>query len=1128
MPTAVSLSQMVDLSLGTPEIGSVNFNVMHTLLHAIIKKLSIGDHRAEINEHDRDFLATSKIRARSTLSDADSGRGEDSEDATSEKSGVPPFRPSPYHRMELKVEKLAQQLEELNQLPSNSELFDRTTKSKSESATDRPVADMWQYMQLKKRVDANEEGVGKLFSLIEDMMKEMKDLKDANKLLQDQLKGLNLNDLKKRLADLENITKELNEKFSQLPSAEEFSTYVTWPALEDALKGIRDDLTPQERVVIEMSSQTEPAKRSHRMRASRPGSSRPVSRVSTPGPSEQLLDVLERLGKLDSDHVALKKRVDDLEEEMKNKLDKSAIEGLGIPAEMLEQIGKLKEELDALAALREKPSVSDKERKKYIDREKKNDIDREKKKDIDREKRKDINKERKNITKERKKDSELNDQPSVSDKERKTDSDEERKIDSDEERKIDSDEERKIDSDKENKKESAISFLGSVVTVLSKVRSKNEKQAASSTDTDTLTESSDDEQLFAAFGGHSMSNIALSALQQRLTILEDRFKLFQENLLDDSAYQTDVADLTGWLAEMENRIAGNTEDITAANESDVDSGKGKSEKPDEKPAEKETKPVVEKPKKTKEDAVVERLEEEAELKHEIEEIFCDATVVEVSSQVMLSAPELQATNEKLKNLAFTLNEQLHGLRDKVFLVDHELKRMAKGVEFALMRSKVAGANEMDSDALTRAQQAILQLQAEVEKLHHTTSDIIEENKQRTKQIQDTLKYCDKLQEEKADKDYVQMEVDVKADKKALETKVNHKLFDKTTEEINNMIKEILDKLTGHDEDWKKAYSKLTEDIDGKLDRLELDPLKEWLEARLKALNDKLKKYQTNTEFSEDDAAGIRKQLIQRFHCISCDRPVDMLPTGPVPSLPSQMGLNPTKSPRPYTTFELDQIRQHAKRVYHGADKSAYTRHLHKYTKRCFTNTEVADYYATPRPCGGSHTLTYPHKRNTKLTHLSHLFREDEAIIIPATKEEVDIQGADGHIYRGRHDQRPTQKLEARFPTTLGQNNNNMGMNVRSTSPHPPQYRPKAPQSPLVTQQRARPVSARTPPSPRPSSAGQGQQQGSRPMSAKIVKTREQTAREAFVESSQGQQEAVEPVQEQSIQLEMPSADPVGN
>ena len=158
MPTAVSLSQMVDLSLGTPEIGAVNFNVMHSLLHAIIRRLNIADVKADIDEHDRDFLSTSKIRAKSTLSDADSGRGEESEDGFSEKS-APPFRPSPYHRMELKVEKLAQQLEELNQLPSNSDLFARTTKAKGDSSA---VADMWQYMQLKKRVDANEEGVGKV------------------------------------------------------------------------------------------------------------------------------------------------------------------------------------------------------------------------------------------------------------------------------------------------------------------------------------------------------------------------------------------------------------------------------------------------------------------------------------------------------------------------------------------------------------------------------------------------------------------------------------------------------------------------------------------------------------------------------------------------------------------------------------------------------------------------------------------------------------------------------------------------------------------------------------------------------------------------------------------------------
>jgi hypothetical protein len=35
--TKVNLSQMVDLAVGTPEVGAVNFNVLHTLLHAMLK-----------------------------------------------------------------------------------------------------------------------------------------------------------------------------------------------------------------------------------------------------------------------------------------------------------------------------------------------------------------------------------------------------------------------------------------------------------------------------------------------------------------------------------------------------------------------------------------------------------------------------------------------------------------------------------------------------------------------------------------------------------------------------------------------------------------------------------------------------------------------------------------------------------------------------------------------------------------------------------------------------------------------------------------------------------------------------------------------------------------------------------
>ena len=58
MPTSkVNLYQMVDLAVGTPEVGAVNFNVLHTLLHAILRRLNIVDVQADLNDFDRDSLS---------------------------------------------------------------------------------------------------------------------------------------------------------------------------------------------------------------------------------------------------------------------------------------------------------------------------------------------------------------------------------------------------------------------------------------------------------------------------------------------------------------------------------------------------------------------------------------------------------------------------------------------------------------------------------------------------------------------------------------------------------------------------------------------------------------------------------------------------------------------------------------------------------------------------------------------------------------------------------------------------------------------------------------------------------------------------------------------------------------
>ena len=54
----------------------------------------------------------------------------------------------------------------------------------------------------------------------------------------------------------------MNERFNTLPSHDDFAKFVPRTELEDTLQGIRQDCgnlqQPTERVVIEMSSQTDP------------------------------------------------------------------------------------------------------------------------------------------------------------------------------------------------------------------------------------------------------------------------------------------------------------------------------------------------------------------------------------------------------------------------------------------------------------------------------------------------------------------------------------------------------------------------------------------------------------------------------------------------------------------------------------------------------------------------------------------------------------------------------------------------------------------------------------------------------------------------------------------------------
>ncbi|XP_070581416.1 uncharacterized protein C16orf96 homolog isoform X8 [Ptychodera flava] len=851
MTATMRLGEMVDLALGTPEVGAVNFNVLHTFLHAVVEHLNLRDVKAEVDATDKELLTKSQLeKAGQAVTDEDKLKdGRDADDGGSSDPIPLPTR-STYHVLEAKVSRLENQIESLNSLPSNQQLMDRSRSS--EKVT--PVSDMWQQMQMSKRIDANEEGVAKLMSMVDDVLAEVNKLKDDTAQWKQQLDDLKqqldkvnaesqsfkdrLNAIetstpnKDRLDELQRQINQLNAKMDGFASADMFDNYVTWPALEDALKGVQPEPVPvadqmvqtsQQRaspvlsvtpiavmkehadLVDEMSASASVMKTSTSQQTvqtteqysqtsrqvspapSRPGSSRPGSRA---GPSEEIQKILAELGELTGKHSSLDERITALEEKMPQKINREEIERLlanqRIPDDLAAQLLQLKQGLDTLTKNKEK-----------------------------------------------------------------------------------------ID--------------------------------------------------------------------------------------------------------------------------------------------------------------------------EISELLKNQ-----SHSVPVTLEDLEALRQKLASLEADFETQLKSVREKT----------------PVQRS-VTVDKSGDGDLVSNIQTALLQLQADIEKVTNSCSQLVDEANAKQRHIDALYTFIDRLQEIKADKEHVTMEIDVKADKRSLEGKVSRQQFEGTVGEISKNVDDLLTRLGGHQDAFDRAIHQIELDIDNKLDRMELDPLKEYLENRIKTASAKMMKSIAPPVDEHDDAAGFRRPVVQKVHCISCDRPVDLAAHGPVPSLPESKPLPGTRSGRPYTTFELEQIRAHQKSQ---------------------NVPEMSEYYVTSRACGGSHTMTFPHRRINRMTHLNQLFQDEEPttpLVSVTGRIETEIQGADGHIYKGRMESADTP---GKLPALPGQQPPKTTMKSartpRPTSSGRGSRKVVTPAPSTNAAEQPMDQSSSRPTSGRPLSARPASRQGSRPTSGR--------------------------------------------
>ncbi|XP_053326833.1 uncharacterized protein C16orf96 homolog isoform X2 [Spea bombifrons] len=299
MSASVSFKELVNLAIGSPEIGAVNFNALHSLLHGLLEHLQLGEVRRDLSHEEREFIKPV------VATGAASAEGR---------------RPSSvFHQLQEKVARMEDRLLQLDSLPSSASLL------MASQSQNKPVEEMWQMMQLKKKLEMNEDGVNKAINDFQELLSTFNSLKHTTDLIQknlgalsDMVAGINIHEIQRRLQDLEGraqnmpvLAEQLENLEKKLLSYPEPSEMVTWSLLHDAVT---------------------------------------TSDWNLDGDAKQrnAKNILSSLGKLPGRHDEMEARVGGIEEELR-RLGRE-IGKVEIPEDLLQRLRSLREDVERIFA----------------------------------------------------------------------------------------------------------------------------------------------------------------------------------------------------------------------------------------------------------------------------------------------------------------------------------------------------------------------------------------------------------------------------------------------------------------------------------------------------------------------------------------------------------------------------------------------------------------------------------------------------------------------------------------------------------------------------------------------------------------------------------------------------------
>lgn len=316
-------------------------------------------------------------------------------------------------------------------------------------------------------------------------------------------------------------------------------------------------------------------------------------------------------------------------------------------------------------------------------------------------------------------------------------------------------------------------------------------------------------------------------------------------------------------------------------------------------------------------------------------------------------------------------------------------------------------NEISSETVEKLQKQLCGTEKELRAMEELLNSLSADGKAKSLEMARLQRLLQELSESAALKDFVTNSLDKKADASDLRAFLSKDDLDETAQSIIHQLQDLINRQAAHEQSMDNTLKEVGDAVDHRTKDDDFNKFSEQIEKRLRALR---KKIEQSGEgglrdlATEAGAAGFRRQL---FNCISCDKDLAWRIANPV--LPNPSAFPARVSLRPHTAYDTKHVREQARgepsdlldlmKRENTSDYSALLVEKELERRRKMKENkirqEISGYNfksgSLPRQVGGNHEIVYD--RGARQQELQSAMK--------MTYETADLEGSDGHLYKGR-------------------------------------------------------------------------------------------------------------------------------